>query len=328
MNEPISDKKTLVQAAVGKIMTVTGPIEPERMSVTLPHEHVMSAFGSDPARYPFYDLASLSQVVSPYLNYVKSLGVSTLVDCTAAYFGRHPELLKRFSLESGLNILTNTGYYAAADDRYVPAHAFRETVDQIAGRWVREWEEGIDGTDIYPGFIKTAVDDGPLSEIDRKLIVAAVYTHRQTGLTIQTHTGDNWSAVEAILSILNEQKVQPAAWIWIHAHAMQAIDKVAWAAEQGAWVSLDGLSEQSAQHHLDFVKELKQRGLLNHVLLSHDGDSYNEGQFRPFHFLFTSFIPLLEKNGFSQQEIRQMIVDNPRRAYTVQVKMLANQQVR
>ena len=321
MNGLIADNG---MAADGKIMTVTGPIEPAQMGLTLPHEHVMSTFGSDAARYPFYDLAPLSAMVSPYLNYVKGLGVSTLVDCTAAYFGRHPELLRRFSQESGLYILTNTGYYAAAQDRYVPQHAYRETADQIAGRWVREWQEGIDGTGIYPGFIKTAVDDGPLSEIDRKLIVAAVRTHRQTGLTIQTHTGDNWSAAEAVLSILNEEKVQPAAWIWIHAHAMQSVDEVVYAAGQGAWVSLDGLSEESAQHHLDFVNALRQRGLLHRVLLSHDGDSYNEGQFRPFHFLLTDFIPLLERNGFGQQEIRQMTVDNPRSAYTVQARLLAN----
>ena len=327
MNVPVSERNALVLPAAGKIMTVTGPIEPERMGVTLPHEHVMSTFGSDPARYPFYDLFSLSQAVSTYLAYIKSLGVSTLVDCTAAYFGRHPELLKQFSLESGLYLLTNTGYYAAAEDRYVPLHAFQETVDQIAGRWVGEWEDGIDGTGIYPGFIKTAVDAGPLSEIDRKLIVSAVRTHRRTGLTIQTHIGDNWSAAEAILSILNDEKVQPAAWIWIHAHAMKTVDKVVWTAEQGAWVSLDGLSEESALHHLDFVQELRQRGLLNHVLLSHDGDSYDNGQSRPYHYLFTGFIPLLEKNGFSQQEIQQMIEDNPRRAYTVQVKVLDNPQV-
>jgi predicted metal-dependent phosphotriesterase family hydrolase len=328
MNGLVSDKNMAASPAAGKIMTVTGPVEPAMMGITLPHEHVMSTFGSEAARYPFYDLIPLSKTVSPYLNYVKSLGVDTLVDSTAAYFGRHPELLKRFSLESGLYILTNTGYYAAAQDRYVPRHAFEETVDQIADRWVREWEEGIDGTGIYPGFIKTAVDDGPLSEIDRKLIVAAAYTHRQTGLTIQTHTGDNWEAAQAILSILKEEGIQPAAWIWIHAHAMPTVDEVVWAARQGAWVSLDGLTEASAQHHLDFVSELRQQGLLHRVLLSHDGDSYNEGQSRPFHFLLTGFIPLLEKNGFNQPEIRQMIVDNPRSAYTVQAKLLDNPQVR
>jgi predicted metal-dependent phosphotriesterase family hydrolase len=320
MNTSVFTNNVFALPAAEKIMTVTGPIEPERMGITLPHEHVMSTFGSDPARYPLYDLVPLSQTVSPYLTYIKSLGVTTLVDCTAAYFGRHPELLRQFSTDSGLFILTNTGYYAAAADRYVPLHAFQETADQIAGRWVREWEESIDGTGIYPGFIKTAVDPGPLSEIDHKLIVAAARTHHRTGLTIQTHTGDNWDAVRAILSILDEEKVHPAAWIWIHAQAMQTIEKVVWAAEQGAWVSLDGLTEESASHHLTFVKELKQCGLLSHVLLSHDGDSFNGGQFRPFHFLFAGFIPLLEKNGFSQEEIWQMTVDNPRRAYTVQVK--------
>ena len=195
-------------AAVGKIMTVTGAVNPEAAGVTLPHEHVMSTFGAESARYPTYDVDGLSETVLPYLARIKSLGCQTLVDCTAAYFGRHPELLRRFSEESGLNILTNTGYYGAAGDKYVPGHTYEESVDQLAGRWVREWKYSIDGTGVRPGFIKTAIDSGPLSEIDRKLIMAAACTHLQTGLVIQTHTGDNWAGAQEILAILRFSTVQ------------------------------------------------------------------------------------------------------------------------
>ena len=97
----------------------------------------------------------------PYLKHLKSLGCQTIADCTAAYFGRQPSLLKSLSEESGIHILTNTGYYGAADDRYVPEHAFRETAGQLANRWIKEWEDGIDDTGIRPGFIKLAVDGGP-----------------------------------------------------------------------------------------------------------------------------------------------------------------------
>ena len=279
----------------------------------------MSTFGAEPARYPFYDEENLNKVVSPYLQYIKSLGVQTLVDCTAAYFGRHPELLRKFALESGLHILTNTGYYGAAEDRYVPPHAYEETVDQIAGRWAREWTESIDGTGIYPGFIKTAVDSGPLSDIDRKLITAAAQANLQTGLTIQTHTGDNWEAAQEILAILHGEGVDPGDWIWIHAHNLPQVDRAVQAAEHGAWVSFDGIQAGSAAHILDLTIGMKHHDLLDHVLLSHDGDSYMNGESRPYHYLMTDFIPRLKANGFSDLEIHQLTVTNPGLAYTIKL---------
>jgi len=308
-------------SATGKIMTVTGPIEPGALGLTLPHEHVMSTFGAELARYPDYDVEVLFTSVLPYLQYVKGLGCQALVDCTAAYFGRHPEILRRFSEQSGLYILTNSGYYGAAGGRYIPPHAYEETADQVAGRWVHEWQYSIDGTGVRPGLIKTGVDDGPLSAIDRKLIIAAARTHLQSGLTIQTHVGDNWVAVQEILALLHSEKVHPSAWIWVHAHHVKGTEQVAQAAEQGAWISFDGINQDSAPHILELVQVMKGRGYLDQLLLSHDGDSYfGDGESRPYHYLFTDFIPALENHGFSAQEIQQLTVDNPRRAFTVHIR--------
>lgn len=305
----------------GSVMSVNGAVEPADLGLTLVHEHVMSTFGAEPVRYPSYDTDRLLKQVLPYLAKLKELGCQTLVDCTAAYFGRHPELLRRISQESGLHILTNTGYYGAANDRYVPPQAYHETAEQIAGRWTREWSESIDGTGIFPGFIKTAVDGGPLSEIDRKLLIAAAITHRQTGLTIQTHTGDNIAAAHSILSILLAEGVSPQAWIWVHASHVTDVQPLLLAAGKGAWISLDGVSQERAQHILGLMRVLKEKGYLGQVLLSHDGDAYSgEGEFRPFDYLFTGLIPLLKANGFSDIDIHQLTVQNPRRAFTVKIR--------
>ena len=119
---------------------------------------------------------------------------------------------------TGLHILTNTGYYGAANDNYVPRHAYEESADQLAGRWVKEWSDGIEGTGIRPGFIKTGVDAGPLSAIDRKLVQAAARTHARTGLTIASHTGNTHAALEQF-EILAQEHVRPEAFIWVHAQS-------------------------------------------------------------------------------------------------------------
>ena len=302
-------------------MTVRGPVDAGSLGLLLPHEHVMSTFGLPAAPVPAYDETRLLTVAVAYLRYLGGLGCDAIADCTTAYFGRAPSLLSRISEASGVHILTNTGYYAAADDRYVPEHAFKESAAEIAARWVAEWRDGIDGTGISPGFIKTAVDAGPLSDIDRKLVRAAILTHLETGLTVQTHVGDNPAVVEEILSMLEGEGVAPEAWIWVHAHAVPEAAALRRAAEAGAWISLDGLGESTAGHILGLLRKLREWGLLSRALVSHDGEAFDpNGGSRQFHELLTGFVPLMERSGFSRSEVEQVTVRNPARAFTVGVR--------
>ena len=140
------------------------------------------------------------------------LGCRTLVECTPAYLGRDVRLLERLSAATNLNLLTNTGYYGAANDKFVPAHAYSESADTLADRWIGEWEVGIEGMGIRPGFIKIGVDKTSLSEIDSKLVRAAARMQLRTGLTIYSHTGYATPAREEI-AILQEEGVHPSAWV-------------------------------------------------------------------------------------------------------------------
>lgn len=217
----------------GRVMTVRGPVAPSALGVVLAHEHLFSNFGEEPAEPGRYDERALLATVVPYARAVRELGCGTVVDGTAAWFGRHPRLLKEVSEQTGLNILTNTGYYGAAGDRYVPAHAATETADELATRWLKEWREGIGATGIRPGFLKIGVDGGALSEMDRKLVTAAARTHRESGLAIAVHTGENERAALEQLEILRAERVRGDAWIWIHANKARDLTVLRKAAEAG-----------------------------------------------------------------------------------------------
>ena len=84
-------------------------------------------------------------------------------------------------------------------ERQVPAasrvHGERR---QLAARWIREAEHGIDGTPIRPGFMKIGVDEAPLSDVDAKLVRAAAIAHSATGLTIASHTTTGAAAMAEI----------------------------------------------------------------------------------------------------------------------------------
>jgi hypothetical protein len=60
--------------------------------------------------------------------------------------------------------------------------------------------------------------------------------------------------------------------------------------------------------------------LLNHVLLSHDGNTYNQGKFRPFEYLLTDFTRQCLAAGFTPLEIERLTVKNPAKAFTIGVK--------
>jgi len=311
----------LLQERQGKIYTVGGSIRPSKLGFCLTHEHVMSNFGGEMALDPGYDQQKLFGQVLPYLKKVKSLGADTLVDCTTAYFGRDVKILQKLSAQSGLQLMTNTGYYAAASDRYVPKHAYEEDAETTARRWLDEWKNGIEGTGIFPGFIKVAVDGGSISEIDAKLFRAAAKTHRQSGLTIACHTGNNPEAARQELETLKEEGVSSGAWIWTHANQSEKAEPLLAAARAGGWISLDGVRENSIDHHLALLKDLKKAGYLKQVLLSHDGNSFPRGgAIRPYDAIFTDFIPRLRQEGFSQKEIRQITVLNPRKAFTINIR--------
>jgi len=167
-------------------MTVSGSISPTQMGTTLAHEHILVDFiGADSTGYHRWERDKVVEKVLPFLKEAKELGVKTLIECTPAYLGRDPILLNMLSQKSGLYILTNTGYYGARNNKFIPKHAFKETANQLARRWTKEWEEGIEDTKIRPGFIKISVNPEPeLSPMHQKIVRAAARTHLRTGLTI------------------------------------------------------------------------------------------------------------------------------------------------
>src|SRR5512135_3611425 len=166
-------------------MTVRGPVPAQDLGMTLMHEHVMVDFiGAAQVAKDRYDPDEVFRVVLPHLASIRSLGCRTLVECTPAYLGRDPVLLTRLSGASGVRLVTNTGYYGASGGKYLPREAYQESAEQLAQRWVDEFEKGIEGTEIRPGIIKIGVNKGPLSAIDAKLARAAALAHKATGLTI------------------------------------------------------------------------------------------------------------------------------------------------
>lgn len=305
----------------GVVHTVQGPVKLDALGMTLSHEHLFSNFGLPIDETDSYDETALFAQVIPYLQMLHGQGVRTIFDYTTSYFGRRADLLKAMADSTGIRIVTNTGIYGAADDRYVPSYAYDASAEDLAQRWIAEAENGIDGTGILPGFIKLAFDEGPVSDIDRKLFEAGLMTHLETGLSIAVHTGSNPDALKLQLKLLDEHGVHPSAWIWTHANWHDDLELLLDVADRGAWVSMDGVNSENIDQYLNYIGRFMEVGLLDRLLISHDGDAYPAGEdIRPFEAISKELIPAMRSNGFSESVINQLLVENPGEAYAIRVR--------
>lgn len=307
------------------VITVNGSIPASDMGTTLIHEHFLVDFiGADKINYNRWNRDEVVKKVLPYLLEARKHGVKTILDCTPAFLGRDVLLQKRLAEESGLQVLTNTGYYGARRNKYLPKWAFTETPEEIAQRWINEFENGIEDTTVKPGFIKIGVDAEHLSEIHQKIVKAAALTHLQTGLTICSHTGMGIPAFEEI-ELLQKINVHPSAFVWTHAQAEQDKTLHVKAAKMGAWVSLDGIGWGDFEKYADSITNLRSAGMLNKTLISHDAGWYKPGEkeggtFTGYTNIFKELIPLLNKRGFTADDIQQLLIKNPAAAFAISIR--------
>jgi predicted metal-dependent phosphotriesterase family hydrolase len=308
-----------------QIITVTGPIDANKLGFTLPHEHVLVDFiGADSVSPHRYNQDSAFQVALPYIEEFKRSGGETMFECTPAYLGRDAVLLRRLATATNVNIVTNTGYYGAVGEKYYPDHAFAETAEQIADRWIAEFNDGIEGTGIRPGFMKLSADKAPLTETQRKMVHAAAITHLATGLTIAIHTG-NGAAAQEELSIIESHGISPQAFIWIHAQSERDSSIHRSMAERGAWVEFDGLNPDNVDRYVSFLKNARAGSYLDKVLVSHDAGWYNVGnpggvKYRGYTTLKNELLTSLERADFSRDDIDLITKKNPAKAFAVSVR--------
>ncbi len=146
----------------------------------------------------------------------------------------------------------------------------------------------------------------------------------QTGLTICSHTGLAIPAFEEI-ELLQKAKVHPSAFVWTHAQNEQDKMLPVKAAKLGAWISLDGIGWGNLEKYADTISNLRSAGMLNKTLISHDAGWYKPGEkeggnFTGYTNIFTLLIPLLNKKGFTDADIKQLLIKNPAEAFSIRVR--------
>jgi len=306
------------------IQHVNGIQRAEANQVWLTHEHILVDFiGADSIQSGRWNHAVVMKEMLPFLEELNEFNVSYFVDATPNYLGRDVRLLQKLANQTGLRIITNTGLYGVRNNKFIPGYALDMTAEKLAEMWTREFEVGIDGTAIKPGFIKIGVDNAdPLSEMHQKLVKAAALTHLKTGLTIASHTGKA-KGMWLQLAILKEAGVSPEAFIWVHAQNETDNGNYLKAAKLGCWISLDGVGWE-LEKYIAKILFAKENGILDKILISHDAGWYDPGKeiqnIKAFTNIFRKLYPELKSRGFTEEEFKLLVSVNPAKAFGISVR--------
>ena len=308
-----------------RVMTVSGPIPPERIGFTLPHEHTGIYLWHIEKRWDYWELTPDEETLIEELRDFRRRGGGTLVDLTLDGVGRDPHRLRRLASATGLNIVMGTGWYRGA---HYPAEALidRRSVDDLADAIEAEFEDGVADTGIRPGIIGEIGTDKPwVSALEERVHRAVARAARETGMAISTH-GVMSPVGQAQLSICEEEGVDPARVVIGHADSYQVLDHYLAILERGANLEFDFIghrfqTEEAEEPRLvELIVELLERGWGGQLLLSqdvcHNSQLKANGGFG-YVYLHQHFLPTLRTAAVGEGEIRAMTIDNPARILTL-----------
>jgi predicted metal-dependent phosphotriesterase family hydrolase len=299
------------------VMTVTGPVDAHELGMTLMHEHlIVNLMDEFRAAALFYD----PELSINELEHFTRAGGKTVVECTNVGIGRDPVGLRQIAEASGVNVIMGCGFYRDPylDRHYIDTHS----VDELADGIVRDLEEGVDDTGIRAGVIgEIASDRHYLSAPEERAFRAAARAHRRTGVTITTHA-TFWPVGDIQLDLFAEEGVDPRRVVVGHCDSVPSPEYHERLAKRGAFVEFDfirGLSEFDTRNQVGYVLNLRRKGYLDHIVLSQDicfrGLLKTYGGCGYGH-VATVFAGLLRQAGLSEDELHQILVENPRRALT------------
>jgi phosphotriesterase-related protein len=306
-------------------MSVSGPIPPERVGFTLPHEHTGIYLWHIESRFDYWELTPDEDTLADELRDFRRRGGSTLVDLTAPGVGRDPERLRRLASRTGIQIVMGCGWYR--EPYYPPeAQVDRRSVVSLADELIAEFRDGVGGTGVRPGIIGEIGANKPwVSAQEERVHRAAARASQATGMAITTH-GVRSAVGLAQLRIFEEEGVDPARVVIGHADSYPVLDHYLAILDRGANLEFDFLghrfdTEEAEEPRLvELIVELLERGWASQLLLSQDVChnaqlKINGGS--GLTFLQQHFLPTLRTAAVGEGEIQQMTIDNPRRLLTI-----------
>ncbi len=309
------------------VSTVLGPVDASELGFTLSHEHLATGSAGMRHTYPeFFDREGTIEDAAAALKQAYDEGVRSYIDPTTFDLGRDIGMMQEVSRQSGVHIIPATGSHQA-----IPRVFRSASPDAIAPLYIREVEEGIEGTGVKAAIIKSASDRGGMTEQEEVVLRAVARASKHTGAPVYTHTWSPDRVGEQQIRVLEEEGVDLERVYIGHSNDTHDIDYILGLLRKGVWVGLDRFPGGRYpgvplwQERTEIVKRLVDEGWAHRIMLGHD-HSVPRGQPTPemreqranyqpegYSFISRRVLPYLRELGTSEEDIQTIMVDNPRR---------------
>lgn len=305
------------------VPTTTGPVDTSSLGFTLMHEHVFTRSPGVFEAWPhLWDRAAeIERAVSTFRE-LKREGVDTIVDLTTVDLGRDVEMVRKVARQVDLNIVMCTGVW-----RFPPRFFQNGRPDPIADLFVKDIEEGMGNTGVRAGIIKLATEP-EVDDLNRTMLQAGARAHRRTGVPISTHHDVKTRCGLAQQDVFESEGVDLSRVVIGHSGDSDDVEYLESIIKRGSYIGMDRFGLDfflSTEKRVETVATLCKLGHADRMVLSHDTNCYMDTippalkaeRMPKWHFLHITrdILPALRASGVTDEQVRQMTVQNPRRIF-------------
>jgi phosphotriesterase-related protein len=250
-----------------------------------------------------------ADLMAEELRTARSEGISCIVDGGHPDMGRDINFLRQISMTSGMPIVAGAGFYTQP---FYPKEISTMSEEQIVQALIKQTEA--DPVGVF-GEIGSWDD---MTADERKVFRAIGKAHVATNLPIFTHTGIPGKAALEQLDLLEDAGVKPNRIVIGHVGNLvdPQVQVQKALCRRGAFVGFDRQGGPGDAQQVPMVMALIEAGFADNLMFS--ADISNAGQMKRnggqgYAKTLTVFVPKLKAAGASDEVLRGIMQDNPRR---------------
>jgi phosphotriesterase-related protein len=300
-----------------ELVTTLGPMTRDQLGMILPHEHVFVDLRTpDRPGYAQADPADVVRLMAPEIERIKALGVTALVECSTGGVGRRADIDRAVSEATGFPIVVPTGNYR---EPWIPAWVVGASEEALSDWMLAELTDEIEESGVRAGWIKLSAGDDGITDLEARILRAAVAAARKTNAVIGSHTIKGRVVMDQ-LDIIEAAGYDPSRFISIHTQEESDRDMHLAVARRGAWIEYDSIGRADDGPLIEMIHRVLDAGFGDQLLLSHDRGWYDPakpggGEPKPYTHLSKVLIPKLMQSGVDEQTIIRLTHDNPFNAF-------------
>jgi predicted metal-dependent phosphotriesterase family hydrolase len=300
------------------VRTVLGDIPAADLGVTYCHEHLLTRPGEHLFEGGNDTTLDDQERVAAEMRLFKQAGGESLVELSAAEYGRDAAGLAELSEKTGVNVVAATGhtmegYWAGVLD--IASRTDEELYQEMLSDVTVGFAEA---RGVRAGVIKVGTSRDRATHDEVRMLRAAAAVQRATGVPISTHTSGGTIGLEQV-RIFEDAGADLEHVIIGHQDLRLDVSDHLAIVRSGCRIGYDSLSKEKYRRDADvitMIRRLIDEGYSDRICLS--GDIARRSYFTSWGggpgmtYILWRFVPWLHQAGVSPENTHRLLIENPR----------------